>query len=819
MGKAAKTYVGAVATVGLSILVFGLIHWHCADPTRFLGLLSVALATSLFKVSLPGIPGTMSMSYIFVMLGIAQLSLGETLLLGTGATLLQSFWRCKRRPTLVQLIFNISVIWVVIGAAHVAFHWSFTQSLLPRAVTRIFVAAAVYFLVNTVAVAAVIALTEKLSLPSVWKDSYLWSFPYYLLGASMVGVVELLGSIVSMEMVFLALPVAYVAFRSYRLHLESLIEAKNRAEEEKRHAEEMAALHLRTIRVLALAIEAKDATTGAHLHRVQTYAMEIGKELGLGVDELKALSAAALLHDIGKIAVPEHIISKPGRLNKEEFEKVKIHPVVGAEIVESVRFPYDVATIVRGHHEKWDGLGYPSGLKGEEIPIGARILSAVDCLDALASDRQYRRAFPMEKAIQMVVLEAGRSFDPRVIEVLQRRAQDFEKLAQATAHEESVRFSIDTKIRLGLAPDAGYAIGFGSTEAQGGLPSRPLAARLEEEWREATAIEQLNAHLPSPSGLTELLICLESELQTLLQFDCLAFFLKEGEWLQAVFARGRDAAVFSNLRTPVGTGASGWVAENRTPLLNGDAATETGDRNQPPVAFGLRSALAVPVEFEGGILGVLSLYSTTKDAFQDRDLRTLLAIRSKVSYAVATAIRGRQARQQAGDDPVTSLPNAAALLCRLDAQIRSLAGSHAPLLLVMGEFVAGRLSDADVGILFRHIAEVVRIMDPGDAIVARPSPHEIAIALPGSGLERSDQVRAAIAQAWASISPSVEVASGVRCGSAVYPDDGCSPELLIAVASSRLTPVTSQPRAEATTSADLIRLGQVTAYHVAKEVH
>ena len=127
--------------------------------------------------------------------------------------------------------------------------------------------------------------------------------------------------------------------------------------------------------------------------------MEVAKELDLKEDEIEALRAAALLHDIGKLAVPEHIINKPGRLTPEEFEKMKIHPVVGAEILERVRFPYPVVPIVRAHHEKWDGTGYPLGLRGTEIPIGARILSTVDYLDALASDRQYRRSLPLDQAM------------------------------------------------------------------------------------------------------------------------------------------------------------------------------------------------------------------------------------------------------------------------------------------------------------------------------------------------------------------------------------------------------------------------------------
>src|SRR4030081_2362060 len=220
----------------------------------------------------------------------------------------------------------------------------------------------------------------------------------------------------------LVLPPIYLMYRSYRLYLGKL-------ETEKRHAEQVSSLHLQTIEALALAIEAKDQTTGDHLQRVRIYAMELAKELGLNEDETEALRAASVLHDIGKLAVPEHIISKPGKLTPEEFEKMKIHPIVGAEILEQVDFPYPVVPIVRAHHERWDGSGYPYGLKGEEIPIGARILSAVDCLDALATDRQYRRALPLDAAMAKIESESGSTFDPNVINILKARYRELEQKA------------------------------------------------------------------------------------------------------------------------------------------------------------------------------------------------------------------------------------------------------------------------------------------------------------------------------------------------------------------------------------------------------
>ena len=189
---------------------------------------------------------------------------------------------------------------------------------------------------------------------------------------------------------------------------------------------------------------------------MQVYAVEIGKELGLTENELEALRAAALLHDIGKIAVPDYIISKPGKLTPHEFQKMKVHPVVGAEILERVRFPFPVAPIVRCHHEKWDGSGYPAGLKGEDIPIGSRILTAVDCLDALASDRQYRRALPLDEAMAALERDSGKAFDPRVIQVLKARYVQLEHLARSSPMDHW-RLSTDIEIANGAAPGAGFA--------------------------------------------------------------------------------------------------------------------------------------------------------------------------------------------------------------------------------------------------------------------------------------------------------------------------------------------------------------------------
>ena len=399
---------------GLATLVYGGIHQSSKNIAEFICYLGIAILASRLKVNLPGITGTLSVNFLFILIGILELSFSETLILGAISMLAQCMY--PERPKAIQVTFNVCAGSVSTTLAYFVYHLPIANVLVGSRPVLLGLAATVYFIANAGSIATVISLAERRPLTRILVDCYLWSFPYYLVGAGIAGAVAWLNHTFNWETSLLMVPAVYLIYRSYRLYLGKL-------EDEKRHVEEMANLHLRTIEALALAIEAKDHTTHEHLQRVRVYAIEVAKELGVTGPELEALHAAALLHDIGKLAVPEHIISKPGRLTPEEFEKMKIHTLVGAEILERVRFPYPVVPIVRAHHEKWDGSGYPMGLKGAEIPIGARILSAVDYLDALASDRQYRRALPLREVMQKLGAESGKSFDPRVVDVLQKRYQ------------------------------------------------------------------------------------------------------------------------------------------------------------------------------------------------------------------------------------------------------------------------------------------------------------------------------------------------------------------------------------------------------------
>jgi putative nucleotidyltransferase with HDIG domain len=630
--RRANLYIGVVLAAGAAILWAGLARWNSHEWASYLAYLAIALIASGLKVTLPAVKGTMSTSFLFVLIGVSQMSLGQTLAMGCLGILVQSLFNAKK-PRPIQMAFNVASmacsIQVSYGTYHASLIGSGSESGSLDAPLRLLLAASAFFVTNTLSVATVIALTENKRAWAVWRDSYFWTFPNYMLGAAVAWVVNITSRLGGRQAPLLLLPVLFFVYRSHSLYVRRLQEEKQRAEDQRAHAEEVAALHRRTIETLAIAIEAKDQTTADHLERVEIYAVEVAKELGLSETELEALRASALLHDIGKLAVPEYIISKPGKLTPEEFEKMKTHTVVGAEIVERIQFPYPVAPIVRSHHEKWNGTGYPDGLAGEQIPIGARILSAVDCLDALASDRQYRRALPLDEAIKVVQSEAGKSFDPRVVDVLARRYVELERMARGSGHAEKAKLSTHLKIERGEAPAAGFESAGTHADTSRDLVSfHDSIEEAEGRARKLAAITRALDRSDSDGGVYSVL---GTMLQDLVPYQAMVVYIRRNEHLVPAAVDGDDHRLFTSLEIPLGMGLSGWVAENRKSIINGNPSVEPGYLSDPTKFSTLRSALAIPLESNDGVFGVLSLYRLDRDAFTKSDLTLLLSVGTVLS--------------------------------------------------------------------------------------------------------------------------------------------------------------------------------------------
>jgi len=775
----ARAFVSLVIVLGGCVTGYGAFHWSSQEPIVFACYLLVATIASRLKVKLPGITGTVSVNFLFILLGLRELGFSETLVLGCTAILMQCV---SERQGVVKTAFDIGTAAIAIAAAYrmyrvILLGWPSETAFLPLAAAVSF-----YFVVITLLLAIFILLTGHKSLREICSDCNVWALPYYSLGAGIAWLIGWFNDVLGWPAGLVTLPVVYLIHRSYPVYLGKL-------EDEKQHIEDIASLHLRTIEALALAIEAKDHNTHEHLQRVRLYAVELAKELKVSAKEIEAIDAAALLHDIGKLAIPEHIISKPGRLTPEEFEKMKIHPVVGAEILERVRFPYPVVPIVRAHHEKWDGSGYPFGLKGDQIPIGARILSAVDFLDALASDRQYRRALPMEQVIRRMQEESGKSFDPEVVNVLRRRCPELERLVQTrTSQVPWSKLSTELKVERGMAPAAGFEESAKKSNDESTFLMSIAAAR-----QEVQTLFELSQDLGASLSLDETLSVFAAKLRRLVPYDSIAIYVRRGDLLVPEHVGGDNFRLFASMRIPIGHGVSGWVADNKKPILNGNPSVETG---YPVEAVGsnmLRSAVAVPLEGLAGVVGVLTLYHAEKQAFSSDHLRVLLAMSSKMALVIENALKYQQAESSATTDYLTGLPNARSLFLQLNRELARSKRSNTPLTVMVCDMDGfkqvndryGHLEGNRVLQLFaRWVSESSREYD----LVARMGGDEFVVVMPGVTPDDAHLKAAHLRELAKDAAKEVcgEDLLSLSVGQALYPTDGEDAEGLLAEADRRM---------------------------------
>ena len=777
LGVPAVTFIFTQLIGGLPLLPYAIYRWHSDDLFRYVCFLAVALAASILKVRLPGIKATMSANFLFILVGIIDLSYSETLFMGCFGGLVQTLWQAHPRPRPIQWLFNLANLALSITAAEMVFHNHFLASIGLHWPLLMAAAATTYFAFNTISVAGIIAMTEGRNPVHVWKECYLWAFPYYLLGALIACGVSVVNRRLGWQVALLVFPIVYWIYRSYQTYL-------GRLDAQKRHAEQIAALHLRTIEALSLAIEAKDHTTHDHLRRVQTYAVEIAKDLGLDEALLNAIRAAAMLHDIGKLAVPENILSKPGRLTPEEFEKMKIHPIVGAEILDRVQFPYPVVPIVRSHHEKWDGTGYPDGLKREAIPIGARILSAVDCFDALASERPYRSAMTPAEAMSKLTAEKGTSFDPRVVEVMERRYLELE--AQVNAMEtERRRLDFAPKVDHPAAPSSGFA----EVPNEAEVRTTSFVTSIISARQEAQLLFELAQTLGNSLSLKETLSVVAIRLKEMIPHDSIVFFVCQEGMLIPEYVNGVDYDLLNSIRIPLGQGLSGWVARNEKPITNGNPAAETFHLGPFSRITALQSALSVPLRGREGVAGVVTLYHREKNSFTQDHLRMLLAASSKLGLSVENALQFEQAQSTASTDYLTGLPNARSICLHLENELSRIRRSKGPLTVLLCDLngfkkVNDKFGHLTGNKLLQEIAKKFKSSCREYDQVGRLGGDEFVFVLPDMTKDLVAEMEKRLSRAVREASRSVcgELIVSVSVGSSFHPAHGTSGEELLSEA-------------------------------------
>jgi diguanylate cyclase (GGDEF)-like protein/putative nucleotidyltransferase with HDIG domain len=450
----------------------------------------------------------------------------------------------------------------------------------------------------------------------------------------------------------------------YRFNEKRVLEVTRGQNDKLRYIEEIADLHMNTIESLAIAIDAKDQTTHGHVRRTQIYATEMGKLLKVSESEMRALVAGALLHDIGKLAVPEYILNKPGKLTEAEFAKMKIHPTVGGDILKRVNFPYPVEDIVRYHHEKWDGSGYPKGLRAAQIPLVARIISVVDFYDATRCDRPYRKGMKREDSLALLQKMSGSSFDPKVVALFVKHVNEFDALIDRQDIQEQVA-SENIDLLTTARPDAGLASDIlGSPDS--GLGFRSIT----EAQREVFALHEIAQTIGSSLNMNDTVTLVSNKLRAIVPFDTCIIFIVDDRTGKAIASHvvGDHAEAFRLRRIKIGEGITGWVVANSRSMCNSSPELDLVGLPDE-IARSYRGVLVAPLIREDGAFGAISLYSKGRTSYTTEHVRLLESVAQHAASALNNALTFEKTKESALTDSLTDLPNARGFYMMLEQRL------------------------------------------------------------------------------------------------------------------------------------------------------
>lgn len=642
---AARRFGLAVIVAGSAAIVWA-VHQLMSFPTSpwWLVLLGLTSFSSTFSIRIPHVTSTISVSETFVFLCALLYGPAPAILIVATDGLAMSFWRGYRKP--FQIAFNAAQPALSLLAAAVVFsllagHHMGTAArgghfeLLPIAGFVV-----TYFVCTSGMTAGIIALSQRLPLLTIWRQHFGWVFLNYL-GAASVASLLLIQNQREFDLstIAIVLPLLVISYFTFKTSLQ-------RVEDANKHLEDLNRLYLSTIETLAMAVDAKDQVTHGHIRRVQAYAIGLAKVIGVRDErELKAIEAAALLHDLGKLAIPEHILNKPGKLSNAEFDKMKKHASIGADILSAIDFPYPVVPIVRHHHERWDGRGYPDGISGADIPIGARILSVVDCFDALTSDRPYRRALTDEKALSMLMEDRGKAYDPIVVDAFARVYGELEpSVVDLGRHAETLKEIAAVSHAEPEAPPV----------APMPVPSAADADSTPDPMM-VPLLESMHA-FSAQAVFTDAAEDLARVLQRSTPATLAAFYVTTPDGLELILghAVGSDAACLRGMQFPKGEKLSGWVAATQRTVCNSDPSLDFVDLS--PAPQGLQSCLSVPLLAGDSLVGVLSLYAPARTAFNDQHRRVVERSARPLAHLIRGVLDFERVQEVTAQSALAALP-------------------------------------------------------------------------------------------------------------------------------------------------------------------
>lgn len=532
-------------------------------------------------------------------------------------------------------------------------------------------------------------------------------------------------------------------------------------------------IHLATVEALATAIDARDQVGVGHVRRTQIYAVGIGEALGLPEGEIKALRTSALLHDIGKLAVPDHILNKPGRLTPAEIEKMKIHSSVGAAILEKVGFTYPVVPTVKHHHEKWDGSGYPDGLKGEEIPLTARILSVADVYDALRGMRSYRDSISREEARKFLINSAGKEFDPKVVDVFLRHLNILEDRIEA----DGLAYSFDSENEVFHISEA--------DEKQG------YVQQIKRANREVFTLYELARVFSSSLNLQDTLSLFTEKIGELVPFDtCIIYLLDETGFEAAVaHIEGKNREVLENKRIRVGQGATGFVLKKQQPVFNVNPGLDFS-LNKIEFIEEYSAMISLPLLVNEKILGAVSLYSCELENYGEEHLRLLETVSRIASDAISKTLYHAETESKALTDPMTGLPNARSLQMQFEKEAARAERSNQNFQVLMLDLDGFKAVNDTFGHkvgdeMLKGLAKVMKAQLRDYDFLARYAGDEFAAIIPETEPDAVRELCFRLERAVCEFTMLVEgrvARVGVSIGAASYPKSGSTLDQMIVAA-------------------------------------
>jgi putative nucleotidyltransferase with HDIG domain len=774
---ATRMYIGVVTAAGSATILHSFVQLYLHNigwPWTMLALLTLVSGSA--TVNLPALPAVVSVSETFVFTSVLLFGPAAGTLTVALDALIISFWSYRKGHSQYKVLFNVSAVSLTLWiSSHIYYalspygplYYLRGQAIHTGAlIGPLLIFTIAYYAINTWLITFAIALERNAAPVRIWRENFVWLALNYFGGASVAALLVSYTRDLDYTYLVIIVPLLVVLYFTFSTSM-------GRVKDANEHLSELNSLYMSTIETLAMAIDAKDQITHGHIRRVQLYAVGLAKVMGVTDDEqIRAIEAAALLHDMGKLAVPEYILNKPGPLTPAEFEKMKLHASVGADILSAIAFPFPVVPIVRHHHENWDGTGYPDRLLGADIPIGARILSVVDCFDALTSDRPYRPRLSDKDAIKVLQDRRGKMYDPIVVDTFVR---SHSSLAASVDAQPAAESSLRAITAASAVP----------TNLQ-----EPRATRFEEiaaSSDEMLTLFDLARSLSTSMGAQDATDLIAKHLRRLVPSSACVFYVydEETDELAAAYASGEHAALIKGLRVPRGQRLSGWVAANRQTIRNSDPVLDLGESARAMMPRP-RSCLSTPLIAGQTLIGVLSLYSSNKEAYTEEHERILEVIARQVSGIIRETHAIERARRRSFKDQTTGLPNLNHLVEFIQAQLSDAdADGRHPFCLVWIRF-ATEAADPAEDATGAMISAIRRALRPAD-LLFRSGNDELAALLLNTERIAATVLVAKLESGLAQLRSSGAITT-FRIGVACSPSDADAGDQLIRCARERTFP-------------------------------